>query len=430
MRQAHITAGTGNFHCGNCHRDNALVKALGRLGHEAWLVPLYLPLVLDEEPAPKYAPLFAGGVNMFLQQKLALFRHTPRWLDRLLDSTGLLRWASRFAGMTRASDLGEMTVETFRGLHGRQAKEWNRLLDWLAEQRPDVVVLSNGLLAGLARGVKERLGCAVVCSLQGEDAFLDSLPEPYRSDSWQALRETTPHVDIFVGVSDYYSKAMAARLHLPPEKITTVRNGIEVAGFAPAAAPPELPTIGFLARMCQGKGLDRLVDAFILLAKRGNLPHLRLRIGGAKTSADDAFVAAQEKKLRDAGCLDAAQFLPNLDYNEKVAFLQSLSVLSVPATYGEAFGLVVIEALACGVPVVQPDHGAFPELVRATGGGLLCPPDDAGALAVALEQLLLAPGLASELGHRGRAAVLENFSADRMAREFADVCARQLRVEG
>jgi glycosyltransferase involved in cell wall biosynthesis len=423
MRIAHLTAGTGNFHCGNCHRDNTLVRALRSAGHDAYLVPLYLPLVLDEPAASPQAPLFAGGINMFLQQKAGVFRHTPRWLDGILDSRGLLRLASKFAGMTRAKDLGEMTVGTLDGVASRQRKEWERMIEWLTPLEPEVVALSNGLLAGLAQGIKERLGCAVICSLQGEDAFLDSLPEPYRGRAWEAMAATAAHVDRFIGVSEYYSTEMARRMNLPPEKVTTVRNGIDLSGLSPARSRPELPTIGFLSRLCHGKGLHLLADAFILLKERANIPGLRLRLGGAMTSVDDSFVAEQMTKLAAAGVAANTEWCPNLDAAAKIEFLQSLSVLSVPAIYGEAFGLFVLEALACAVPVVQPDHAAFPELIRATGGGVLCPPNHAPALAVAIEQLLLTPGLAAELGARGRAAVERQFSAERMARDFAEVCA-------
>lgn len=422
MKIAHLTAGTGNFHCGNCHRDNALVRALRADGHDAFLVPLYLPLVLDEPAASPESPLFAGGINMLLQQKLPVFRRTPRWLDRAFDATGLLRFVSRFAGMTRARDLGEMTVETLRGTDSHQAKEWNRLVEWLAPLQPEVVALSNGLLAGLAAGIKKSLGCRIVCSLQGEDSFLDSLPEPHRTEAWTGLAATAAHVDRFVGVSRYYADLMARRMHLAPEKITVVRNGVSLDALGPAPAPPPVPTIGYFARMCHGKGLHLLIDAFILLQQRGNLPGLRLRVGGAKTAVDDDYVTAQEARLLAAGVRDRVEFLPNIPAAEKTAFLQSLSVLSVPATYGESFGLFVIEAMACGVPVVQPDHAAFPEIIHATGGGALCAPDDAGSLAAALEQLLLTPGLAADLGRRGRAAVETEFSAARMARDFAAVC--------
>lgn len=422
LHLAHLTAGTGSFHCGNCTRDNTLVRALRAAGHEAYLVPLYLPLVLDEAPAPSMEPLFAGGINMFLQHKLSLFRHTPRWLDRWFDATGLLRHVSKYAGMTRARDLGEMTVEAFRGFEGRQVKEWERLISWLAPQRPQVVALSNGLLTGLARELKERLGCAVVSTLQGEDSFLDSLPEPWRSEAWQQFRTASAWVDRYVGVSEYYRRTMLTRLGLSEDKIVTVHNGIDLSHFETAPSHPEPPVIGYLARLCHGKGMPVLVDAFIELKQRATVPGLRLRLAGTKMNIDEPLIQEQERKLEVVGFRQDVDILPNLAPEEKAPFLRSLSVLSVPATYGEAFGLYVIEALACGVPVVQPDHAAFPEVIQATGGGVLCPSDDPYALASALEQTLLTPGLTVEMGRRARAVVERQFSASAMAAGFAKVC--------
>jgi len=105
------------------------------------------------------------------------------------------------------------------------------------------------------------------------------------------------------------------------------------------------------------------VDAFLLLQKENALPGLRLRIAGAQTGSDEHFVKALAQKIAGQGQQAAVDWLPNLDRAAKAEFLRSLSVFSVPATYGEAFGLYVLEAQATGVPVVQPRHGAFPEVL-------------------------------------------------------------------
>ena len=127
-------------------------------------------------------------------------------------------------------------------------------------------------------------------------------------------------------------------------------------------------------------------------------------------------------RMQTDGVLDEVEFHPNLSRADKQKFLRSLSVFSVPATYGEAFGLYVIEALASGVPVVQPRHAAFPELITATGGGLLCEPEDAAALADSIETLLLNPAQARALGDSGQIAVRDHFSIETMARHVADLC--------
>jgi len=429
MRIVHLTPGTGNFYCGTCMRDNALVAALRAQGHDAVLLPMYLPHFVDEESVAKKAPLFFGGINVCLQQRAKFFRNSPAWLDRWLDSPALLKLAASRAGMTSARDLGDLTLSILQGEEGRQAKELEKVIAWLArkENRPDVVCLSNVLLIGLARRIREALGVPVVCTLQGEDSFVDALPEPERC--WQVLRERAADVSVFVAVSRYYGGVMTQRLGLAPERVEVVYNGIHLNGYmAPSPAPRNPPVIGYLARMHPCKGLDVLVEAFILLKARKWIPGVRLRIAGGQTAQDRLFVNGLKERLFAARCEESVQFLPNLDLASKQAFLRSLSVLSVPATYGESFGLYVIEALASGVPVVQPAHGAFPELIEATGGGILCKPGDPEALALALEEALRKPAHLAQLGRCGRMQVHKKFTSETMARGFAEVCERVCRL--
>ena len=422
MRIIHLTPGTGNFHCGSCHRDNHLMKALRALGHEVTMVPLYLPLVTDGEAASPELPVFAGGINLFLKQKLPFFRHAPRWLHRWLDTPKMLRRAAKRAGMTSARQLGEMTVESFRGVTGRQAEDWQRLIDWIGSTgKPDILSLSNGLLNGLAVAAQQQIGVPVVCSLQGEDSFLDTLPEPYLTHSWELFRQNSRAVARYVATSEYYASTMRRRLSLTGEQIVCVQNGLDLTDYERQPHAPDIPVIGYLARQIAGKGLHTLVDAFILLAPR--LPKVRLSIAGTATDADAKFIAQQQRKLHDAGLLERVTWRENLDAAEKIAHFQSLTVLSVPAAYGEAFGLYVVESLACGVPVVEPDHAGLGELVRSTGGGLLCAPDDPGSLAENLERILTDTALRQSLADAGHAAVHRDFTAARMARDFESVCA-------
>lgn len=419
MRIVLLTPGTGSFYCGTCIRDNALAVALGKQGHDAMMVPLYLPPALDEAAASENAPLFYGGINVYLQQKSGLFRHTPRWADRLFDAPPLLRGAAKRAGMTQAHDLGDLTVSMLRGEDGRQAKELDRLVEWLASDgRADVVCLSNALLMGLARRIKAETGALVACTLQGEDTFLDSLPPSDRDAAWQTLAERAGEVDAFIAVSQYHADLMTARAKLSPARVHVVYNGILLDGYtaAPAAAPPSPPALGYLARMCPPKGLETLIEAYILLRKNDRIKNLQLRVAGAQTEADLPFVARLRARLDAEGVGGDAAFLPNISRDEKIAFLQSLSALSVPATYGESFGLYVVEALAAGVPVVQPRHAVFPELLAQTGGGVLCEPDSPAALARAVEDLLADPARAQSLGQEGQRNVFAKFSVAEMAR--------------
>ena len=203
------------------------------------------------------------------------------------------------------------------------------------------------------------------------------------------------------------------------ERVRVLYNGIKPDGFVPAATPPNPPVLGFFARMCREKGLDTLVDAFLILKTRERTQDVRLHVGGSLGPADEPFVVKLREKL--SAHKKSVQFFPNVALTEKQEFYRSLSVLSVPALYGEAFGLYVIEALASGVPVVQPSVAAFPELIEKTGGGLVCEPDDPRSLADAIESLVVDTIRARAMGSAGRDAVLKDFTADAMARNFIDL---------
>lgn len=419
LRLIHFTPGTGTFHCGSCLRDNALIKALRVRGYDAVMVPLYLPLVTDREPASPEQAVLVGGISLYLQQKMPWFHHLPRWFHRWLNKPDRLRWASRLMGMTSAKDLGEMTVGSLLGNHGRQWGEWHKVIDWLKSgAKPDVISFSNSLLTGLAPAIAKEVAVPVICSLQGEDSFLDTLPEPYREQSWQALRENAKSVRRFVAPSGFYAGVMEQRLELAAGTVSVIPNGMDLTAYPVAEPDPNWPVIGYFARMIHGKGLTTLVDAFIEIVSRGRLPRLKLKIGGAETPADVRYVKDLQDKLKAAGCLERVQFHPNLSLQDKLRFFRDLTVFSVPATYGEAFGLYVIEAVACGVPVVEPEHGAFPELVAATQGGVLCAPDDVTALADGLESLLLDEQKRDQLANRGMSTVRAEFTAVRMAERF------------
>ncbi|MFT5471156.1 MAG: glycosyltransferase involved in cell wall biosynthesis [Verrucomicrobiales bacterium] len=415
MRILHLVPGTGNFYSGVCLRDHALVRELRRQGHDAELIPLYLPLILDRQEKG-LERIQLGGVGLYLQQHSACFRWLPRPVQQLLDAKPILRLASACMSMTRARDLGVMTVGSFQGLEGPQHKAWRRLIGFLKrDPKPDVISISLGLLAGLAKPIKEEIGCRVVVSLQGEDVFLDHLPEPWRSEAWEQLAETSAFVDRFIAPSEFYAGTMRKRLGLSEEKLVVARNGPGGDEFRPneASKSENPPAIGFLARQSHGKGLDLLVDAFIELKRDAKTaPDLRLKIGGSMTSSDRRFVRAQQRKLDQSGLSKFVDFQPNLTFEGKLKFLQSLSALSVPTRYPEAFGLYAAEAMACGVPIVQPNHGAFPELIQAAGAGRLCQPDDSNSLAQALHQQLLADEGGSKLATRATEALTMRTVAD------------------
>ncbi|MEM6259810.1 MAG: glycosyltransferase family 4 protein [Planctomycetota bacterium] len=420
MKVLLLTPGTGNFHCGSCLHDESLVRGLRKLGHDAAINALYLPLVLDNKEGIDGDDVSMGGIGLYLQAKSAVFRIMPNAAMRWLDRPGLLRKASNRADMTSPQELGRMTEQMLLGEHGKTRLEIDRLIQHLRQEgSPDVVLLNNALLLGLAEPIIKAMGCPVVCTLQGEDTFIDSLPEPWRSTVWKLLAEKARDVAVFLPVSRYHADVMAGRMGLSFEKIRVVYNGIEAEHYKPQETAPDPPVIGFFARLCENKGLHTLIDAVLLLQERGQLGDVRLHLAGAASPKDMRYVDEQHKRLADAGLADRVLIETNVSLQDKTHLLRGMSILSVPASYGESFGLYVLEANACGVPVIEPNHAGLAEVVALTGGGILYEPGDPGSLADKLAELLSDPVRRHELGQAGRNAVLEQFTAEHMARHVA-----------
>jgi glycosyltransferase involved in cell wall biosynthesis len=402
-------------------RDNSLARHLMADGHEVTMLPTYLPHFLDEEPASADHPIFFGGINVYLQHKFALFRHTPEWMDKIFDNKWLLRKAAARSGMTSSKDLGEITLSTFRGEDGPLVKEVRKVLDWFKRHgSPDVLFLSTVMLAGIGKVLKRELGITVFGFLQGEDSFLDSLLPEYRNEAWKLLSADVAQLDGCIAPSRYFGNFMADRLGLNKEEMRYHPNGITLAGFEPEREPPATPAIGYLARLCPLKGLDILVDAFLLLKETGKFPDLRLEIAGGMTAEDEPFVDEQRRKLTQAGLAECFSIRPNVDRADKLDFLRKLSVFSVPARYPEAFGLYVIEALAAGVPVVLPQSGAFPELVEQTQGGRIFQPNEPSVLAETIQPLLENPDQTKSTGLTGHESVSRDFSNEQLAKRLVD----------
>ncbi len=415
MRITYIIAGAGRMECDICLRDGRLARALKARGHDVLFVPLYTPLPRDFENAA--TTLFYGGVNVYLQQKLPVFRHTPRALDRLFDNRQLLDFVSRFGHMTQPSDLAEMTISVLEGKDGNQSKELERMLAWLGGQpRPEAVILPYTLLAGLAGPLRQALGCPVYCLLSGEDVFVEGFPEPHRARARQVLRRCAGDIDGFLASSRYYAGFMADWLRVAPERIKLMIPGIDIDNTAPPqrTAPPVF-TIGYHSQICPQQGFDTLIDAFIVLRRRFPANPCRLRVSGHLALDDRPFYQEQLKRLSHAGldrdfCNDG-----ELALGQRSQFLREIDVCCVAPVYPEPMGLFVPEALAEGTPVVVSHGGCLPEWIQATGGGLLVEPGNAAALADALAKLAQEPQLARQLGETGRAAVINQFSAAKMA---------------
>jgi glycosyltransferase involved in cell wall biosynthesis len=419
-----LAAGAGGMYCGSCMRDNALASALRRQGHDVTLIPLYTPLRSEQADA-SIPEVFYGGVNVYLQHATRLFRHTPRMLDWIFDRPWVLNAAGKMGAQTPPEKLAGLTVSILQGEEGPAQKELARLVEFLRDEvKPQVVCLPNAMFIGMARAFREALGVPVVCELTGEDIFLDAMKDRDREEVRRVIRARTGDVTRFVATSNYYADRMAEYLAVGREQIDVVYTGIAEEYFRPAAGPgprPGPPTVGYLARICSEKGLGRLIEAMEILVKLPGMSDVRLKIAGYLGGRDEKWFAALRKRLGASGLDRSIEYLGEVDRAAKLDMLDGIDVFSVPTAYAEAKGVYVLEALARGVPVVQPAHGSFPELLEQTRGGLLVPPGDAAALAHALAELLRDPARRRQLGEAGRAATHSLFTEEQMATNMLKV---------
>lgn len=418
MHIALITAGGAGMFCGSCMHDNTLARALIAAGHEVSLIPTYTPIRVDEQDVSS-RHVFLGGINVYLDTLVPFWNRLPHAATRWLDAPWIIRLATQFALNSSASKLGRLTVAMLEGDRGPEAREIDELVRYVGELlKPDVICFSNALLAGVLPSLKRVYAGPVVCLLQGDDVFLNDLTEPYRTAAMQLLRERVRLFDRFLVHSEYYREYMAGLLELNREAMHVVPLGIDLTGHdgVPRERPGDPFTIGYFARICPEKGLHLLVDAFRIVHRQQ--PRTRLVAAGYLGPRDQVYFDELKRSAADLG--EAFQYAGSPPgHAEKVEFLKSLDVLSVPTTYREPKGLYVLEALANGVPVVQPRHGAFPELLAATGGGLLVNPDDPTDLARGLIEIIADPARRYDFAQRGHNAVHAEFNTAKMAERTA-----------
>jgi glycosyltransferase involved in cell wall biosynthesis len=399
-------------------------------------MPMYTPTRTDE-PNVSDSRVFMNGITVCLEQQSAFFRKTRWLLDGVWDAPWMLRLATKTSIAVNPRVLGEMTVSMLRGEDGYQRKDLGKLTSWLAswpatEAPADIVTLPNCLLSGLAKSIRRATGRPLCCTLQGEDLFLSQLPEPYRSQAWDLIRANVAHVDGYAAVSEFAASWWREHLGIPAHRMHVVPLGINLVDINLVDINLEGSdaglrfhsgrfTVGYLARVAPEKGLHLLAESYIRLRRETDFGGATLEAAGYLAPEHRGYLRGIEKKVKDAGFANEFRYRGELDRVHKIEFLRGLDVFSMPCTYDEPKGLSVLEAMANGVPVVQPRRGAFPEMLERTGGGILVEPDDAGSLARAIHGLWKNREQLAELGRRGAQGVREHYSVAQMAARTLEV---------
>lgn len=411
MRIVYIVAGAAGAYCGACARDVALVRALMARDQDVQMIPLYTPLRRDDDAPLPESRIFFGGINVYLQQMSAFFQHTPGMVDWFFDRPALLKWASQFSVSTQPAELGPLTCSMLAGREGRQRKELRKLISYLRQTaHPHIVTITNSLLSGIAPEIKTLLRVPIVCLLQGEERFIASLPEPYRSRAWRTLQTNAHAIDLFIAPHAGYADYMANYLGVPRARIQVISAGIDVS---PYRSDPERQhahfRIGYLSAISPAKGLDVLIEALrLLIHEHGRRGMLQI----AGRIHNTAYWHEMERIINTEGLAEHVEYVGEVEMAEKIAFLRRASVFCLPTRIGETRGMAVLEAMATGLPVIVPEIGIFPELIERTQGGLLVPRDDPAAIAQQIIRLQENPLLHKRLAHAATEGVEQHYSAD------------------
>jgi glycosyltransferase involved in cell wall biosynthesis len=419
-----ITGSGGSFYCSNCYRDMLYFRAIRKVpGTIANAIPLYLPPDSETNRENLFDKhVFFGAVSLYMREKVKLFRNMPRFLEKILDSSPILKLAAHMAGTTRSEGLEDLTINMIEGDNAFRPNEMNRLVSYLTEEgKPDIIHLSNALILGLARQLKKRMDVKIVCSLLNEDDWIDDMAEPYLSQAWKMIAAESVYVDSFITPSSYYKEFFIGRTGVKGDNIYVVPLGFEPPEYAKPQNNIKPPAIGFFNRISYHNGFDKLADAFIQIKTQNRIPDLTLNVCGGYTGDDKHFISTQIKKIKEKGLQKSIRIYPEFSGEKKTEFFNDVDVISVPVRKYDGYGLYILEANSAGIPVVQPATGAFPEILDMTGGGLIYSPDTVDELAEGLFRMLSDRELRNKTGKSGSNNVRSLLSLDKMSSGLSQV---------
>ncbi len=418
-----ITGSGGSFYCANCYRDMLYFRAIRKVpGITASAIPLYLPPDKDNTETGFDDHVFFGAISMFLREKVGIFKNMPVFLEKFFDLKPFLKLAAKQTGTTSTEGFEELTLNMIEGDNAFRKSEVDRLVKYLSKDgKPDVIHLSNALILGLARQIKNRLKVKVVCSLLNEDDWIEDMAEPWRSRAWEMIAKESEYVDSFITPSNYYKELFITKTGVKGDNIHVIPLGFDPEppfGEKNISRPPAL---GYFCRISNYNGFDKLVDAFIKLKSEKIIPDLTLNVCGGYTGIDKPFISEQIKKIREHGFQKSIKIYPEFQGNKKMEFFNDVDIISVPVRKYDGYGLYIVEANSAGIPVVQPATGAFPEIIERTGGGITYLPDSVEELSSALLKLFTDKELAAKLGETGKRRVRSELSLEKMSGGLSEV---------
>jgi len=358
-----------------------------------------------------------GGISVYLEQRSILFRKIPSFLTQWLDKPGVVKFfTNRKSIQVEAEHLGNLTLSMLKCENGNQSRSFERAFKWIKDEAiPEIIDFSNLLIASLAPTIKQDLKIPIVVTLQGDDLFINELKDNHKELVIKELKRIAQSIDGFITFSDFYAQKMSNLLDIPIEKFHIVSLGINTEPFSNICRQgSENRTFGYFGRIAPEKGFHNAVDAFIKINKNRE-PKIKMLSGGWLGESDRSYFEEQTKKIDQANLSEYFNYSEAPTLEEKKDFFSKIDVFTMPTDQEEPKGIPVLEALASGLPVVQPDKGVFSAMINTTKGGVLYDDRDPSALSQELLKLIDNRGKAEALGRTGRDNVKIHFSDDKMA---------------
>lgn len=305
---------------------------------------------------------------------------------------------------------GQINLHTYKGLHPSHL-----------DRKPDVLYADEdpySAAAYQALRMARHLGVPFV--FKSNQNLPKSFPPPFSVTERAVMAGAQAAIAIAPACKEVL-RAKGCECH-----IEVIGHGIDPEIFEPrctADMREELGlsgfVVGFMGRLSEEKGVADLVEACGKLAADGHRDFSLLLVGDGPLRPK---LEARTQKLLERV---PAKFPGSVRHGRAGEYLSCLDALVLPSrsqpNWQEQFGRVIVEAMACGVPVVGSDSGNIPVLIGETGGGRVFPEGDVEALAEVLGELLADPQGAKELGRRGHEYVLRNYSNARIAERIAGV---------
>jgi len=292
----------------------------------------------------------------------------------------------------------------------RSFRAWRHGVDEVArivKETDARIVHSNSTTAHLFGGAAAKR-CRVASVWHVRDAAVPRIARPFLHDA-----------DARIAISRFVAGRFERSMHLPCE---VIYNGVDVERFRPADAPPARPVVLMVGQIVPWKRHEDFIRAAAAVLRA--IPEATFRIAGADLFNEHAAYRARLEKL--AATLALGKSLSFEGYRDDVPELLRYSSLLVLPSRREPFGRVVVEAMACGLPVIATDDGGPAEIVVNGESGVLVRPGHHSKLATAIINTLVNPENARRMGESGRRRAVGIFDAANSARKVMDLYAKLL----